>query len=210
MDRNVYSLYKTLADPVLFENFRSRCERLYYSDDIRRECREHLRCEELTTVQRAFYFFAFNRLSVNGIGGFSKNTAQRRGMSKSVSDFLSCIDRLPELHRRLQRVIVTHEDGIELIKRYSRSDALIYCDPPYEHSTRGSTRYACDMNTEDHIRFLEACKHSRSKILVSGYDCPLYDTLLDYGFRKEQFEVRTTSAHRRSKTKIETLWRNYP
>ncbi len=63
-------------------------------------------------VERAFSFFYVNRTSHNGVGGFSKNTYIRRGMSKSVSDFLSAIDRLPELHDRLSKVIVTNKDDL--------------------------------------------------------------------------------------------------
>ncbi len=128
-------------------------------------------------------------------------------MSKSISDFLSTIDKLPELHNRLSNVIVSNSDGIELIKKYNDSRILIYCDPPYEQSTRTSARYDIDMNRNEHINFLEAIRENKSKIIISGYDCELYDTLSDW--EKIQFEVKTISGNFKSKTKVETLWKNY-
>jgi DNA adenine methylase len=150
-----------------------------------------------------------NRTSHNGIGGFSMNTHVRRGMSKAVSDFLSAIDRLPELHDRLSKVIVTNTDGIKLIEKYNNPNTLLYCDPPYEQSTRTGARYNVDMDREGHVNFLNSVINSKSKILISGYDCELYDTLIENGFTKHQFDVKTIDGNFEKKTKVETVWKNY-
>ncbi len=137
------------------------------------------------------------------------NTHVRRSMSKAISDYLSSIDRLPELHDRLSKVIISNTDGIGLIKKYNKSDTLIYCDPPYEQSTRTDARYKVDMDREGHNRFLEAVIESKSKILISGYECELYNVLTENGFTKHQFEVKTMDGNFKKKTKVETLWKNY-
>lgn len=209
LEKNVYSLYKVLSTGDLFKEFKEKCDLVLYSEDIRKEYKEKLKSEELSIIDRAFYFFYVNRTSHNGVGGFSKNTYVRRNMSKSISDFLSAVDRLPEIHDRLSRVIVTNTDGIELIKKYNQENVFLYCDPPYEQSTRTSTRYNVDMDREGHLEFLDAVINSKSKILISGYDCELYDTLVENGFEKIQFEVKTISGNFTPKTKIETLWKNY-
>lgn len=209
LEKNVFSLYKVLSTPDLFLKFKEKCDLILYNDDLRKEFKQHLKNEDLDIVDRAFYFFYVNRTSHNGIGGFSMNTVIRRSMSKSVSDFLSSIDRLPELHNRLSKVIVSNIDGIELIKRYDNPRTFIYCDPPYEQSTRTNVRYTVDMNRSEHELFLDTVTQSVSKILISGYDNPLYDILLENGFRKHQFEVNTISGNFERKTKIETLWMNY-
>jgi DNA adenine methylase len=209
LEQNVYSLYKVLSDKALFEEFKFKTDLCFYSEDLRKECKENLSDETLSLVDRAFNFFYANRTSHNGIGGFSMNSHVRRGMSKSVSDFLSCIDRLPELHDRLSRVMVTNMDGVKLIKKYNRENVFIYCDPPYEQSTRTSARYKVDMDREGHIQFLDAVIESKSKILISGYDCELYERLTDNGFSKIQFEVKTIDGNFNKKTKLETLWKNY-
>lgn len=208
LDKNVYSLYKVLSTPNLFRQFKKRCDQVYYMADLRLECRNNLP-EELSLIDRAFFFYYFNRTSHNGIGGFSVNVAIRRNMSKCISDMLSNIDYLPQLHQRLSKIIVLNQDGIELIKKYSRPGVMIYCDPPYLPATRTSSRYPVDMDTPTHQRFLEACINSQANILISGYDHPIYDVLLENRFTKTKFEVKTTTNNGKPKTKIETLWKNY-
>ena len=143
------------------------------------------------------------------MGGFSVNTHIRRSMSKAISDYLSSIDRLPELHDRLSKVIISNTDGVSLINKYNNPNTLIYCDPPYEQSTRTDARYKVDMDREGHVSFLDAVIESKSKILISGYDCELYDRLTENGFTKIKFEVKTMDGNFNKKTKTETLWRNY-
>lgn len=209
LDKNVYSLYKVLSDPDLFKRFKEKCDLVLYNEDLRNEFKDLLKRDDIPMIDRAFFFFYVNRTSHNGVGGFSKNIYIRRNMSKSISDFLSSIDRLPEIHNRLSKVIVCNTDGIELIKKYDDNRTLIYADPPYEQSTRTSTRYNVDMNREEHVKFLDVVIKSKSKILISGYDCELYDILEQNGFKKVHFDVKTISGNFTPKIKRETLWFNY-
>jgi len=209
LDQNVYSLYKVLSVPIFYKEFKDKCDLVLYSEELRSEFKENLKRDDLSIVERAFYFFYVNRTSHNGVGGFSKNTYIRRGMSKSISDFLSSIDRLPELHDRLSRVIVTNMDGIEMIRKYNTPNVFHYADPPYEQSTRTSTRYKVDMDRDGHIDFLNAVMESKAKILISGYDCELYDRLSENGFKKVSFEVKTIDGNFKPKTKTEYLYYNY-
>lgn len=209
LEQNVYSLYKVLSDPEMFKQFKEKCDLVLYSEDIRAEFIRNLKSDNLSMVDRAFNFFYVNRTSHNGVGGFSKNTYVRRGMSKSISDFLSAIDRLPELHDRLSRVIVTNMDGIEMIYKYNTSNVFLYCDPPYEQSTRTSTRYKVDMDREKHVEFLRACVESNARILISGYDCELYNILETVEWTKVSFDVKTIDGNFKPKTKTEYLYYNY-
>jgi DNA adenine methylase len=208
LEQNVYSLYKVLSDKEMFNEFKHKADLSLYSEDLRREYREELKKDNLTIIERAFYFFYVNRTSHNGIGGLSINTLIRRNMSKSVSDFLSCVDRLPELHQRLSNVLILNTNGISLIEKYNRENVFIYCDPPYEHSTRTSFRYKVDMDVDNQIKFLNSVNKSKAKILISGYDCELYNEYLK-DFEKIQFDVKTISGSFKPKTKVETLWKNY-
>jgi len=209
LEQNVYSLYKVISDKDLFQQFKEKCDWALYCEQLRKELKETLKDEELSIVDRAFNFFYVNRTSHNGIGGFSMNSHIRRGMSKAVSDFLSSIDRLPELHNRLSRVMVTNMDGVKLINKYNKENVFLYCDPPYEQSTRTGARYKVDMDRKGHKDFVNAVIGSKSKILISGYDCELYDKLTENGFNKVQFEVKTIDGNFNKKTKVETLWKNY-
>lgn len=217
LDNNVYSLFLTLVDNEMFEQFRKLCDCIIYSEKVRKTFKQDLKeipfneDDKLSIVHRAFKFFYVNRTSRNGIGGFSINTCVRRSMSKSCSDLLSTIEGLPKLHDRLSKVIVTNQDGIKLINKYSqREDVFIYADPPYHQSTRTETRYNVDMNDDEQERFIDECVNAKCKILISGYDCDAYKRLEENGFIKIKFIVHTMSGNRKTKKdKVEYLWMNY-
>ena len=169
-----------------------------------------MKSDDLDLVDRSFYFFYVNRTSHNGIGGFSCNTVIRRNMSKSISDMLSTIDMLPELHQRLSRVIVLNKNAFDIIEKYGNKESVfIQADPPYVQDTRSEARYDVDMTNEQHNQFIELCLKCKCKMLINGYDHPIYDKLTDNGWEKIQFEVNTTSGTHKPKTKVETIWRNY-
>ena len=210
LERNVYSLYKVLSDKDLFTKFKEKCDLIYYDEDLRKEFKNKLKSDDLDLVDRAFYFFYVNRTSYNGIGGFSCNTVIRRNMSKSISDMLSTIDMLPELHQRLSRVIVLNKNAFDIIEKYGNKESVfIQADPPYVQDTRSEARYDVDMTNEQHNQFIELCLKCKCKMLINGYDHPIYDKLTDNGWEKIQFEVNTTSGTHKPKTKVETIWRNY-
>lgn len=209
MNKNVYCLYKILRDETLFPQFLKMVELTPYSEDMRYDAREKLKDTSLSELDRAYWYYVFNRFSINGIGGFANNMLVRRNMSKSVSDFLSSVDRMPELHERLKHLVIYNRDALELMDKYNQSNCFLYCDPPYVWSTRGETRYDIDQDDEFHKKFIDKCINSKSKILISGYDNPIYNALEENGFTKTTFNVNTIDGNRRPKTKTETLWRNY-
>lgn len=211
IEDNVYSFFKVLSDPKLFQEFKDLCSLTFFSHKILNEFSEELKNSDLTLLERAFKFYYVNRVAYNGVGSFSCSVnAIRRGMSKTVSDMLSSIDRLPEVHNRLRSVIIENRNALDIIKKYDNDNVLFYLDPPYHHSTRGSARYDKDMNDDQQSLFIEILLGiQKAKVLLSGYSCDLYDQLTDNGWFRYDFIVKTQSGKRESKDKVESLWRSY-
>lgn len=210
IEQNVYSLFHVISNKEMFSIFKDMCDLSYYSEDLRRESKTKLKDKGLSEIERAFHFFYLNRTSHNSVGGFSVHTGVRRKVSKSISDFLSAIDRLPELHQRLSNVIIRNVDGVSLINQYSdRENVFFYCDPPYEQGTRTGARYDEDMDSEKQEEFINSVIGKKAKFLISGYDCALYEKLVQNGYKKKHFEIKTRDNHNIPKMKIETLWKNY-
>lgn len=207
LEKNVYSLYKVIADEEMYGRFKFKADLHPYSEDLRKEYRLKLD-EDLTIEDRAFYFFYVNRTSHNGIGGLSTNGVVRRNMAKHVSDYLSVVDRLEELHHKLSRLTILNRDGIDVIKKYDFENVFMYCDPPYHHDTRTETRYQQDMDNETQIRFLETVNESKAKILISGYKNDVYDEYLK-DWTEVSFDVNIMTGSYKKKTKTEVLWKNY-
>jgi len=84
------------------------------------------------------------------------------------------------------------------------SSELIYCDPPYLHETRRSTRkYRFDYTRQDHIELLELLRRLPCHIILSGYPSSLYDsTLCDWN----SIELQAMS---NGGPRTEKLWYNY-
>lgn len=211
LEHNVYSLFFTLSNKELFKEFQKKCELAYYSRELFDEYIYSLKNCNLKVGERAFKFFYVNRVAYNGVGSFSCIVnAVRKGISKPVSDMLSTVERLPEIHQRLKSVVIENCDAVSLIPKYDKPSVLFYLDPPYHHSTRGVARYMVDMDNDKQEQLLKVLVELKyARVLLSGLDCEVYDKLLDHGWNRVDFDVNTQTAKREKKTKTESLWRNY-
>jgi DNA adenine methylase len=211
LEENVYSFFVVLSNPKLFKKFRDKCELAVYSRQVRDEFIQDLKRDDLNIVDRAYKFFIVNRTSVNGIGGFSVTSNYlRRGMSKSISDFLASVEGLDKAHLRLKSVVIEKMDGIDLINKYDRKNVFVYADPPYHHNTRTAARYKVDMSNDLQTKLIDTLLNLKSAmVLISGYNCPEYNRLTKAGWKNIEIKVNTISGDRKPKTKIECLWQNY-
>ena len=64
-------------------------------------------------------------------------------MNGNTSEWLSAIEGLPDVHRRLSRVLIENMNAIALIEREDTPATLFYCDPPYLHETRTAPDALC-------------------------------------------------------------------
>lgn len=93
----------------------------------------------------------------------------------------------------------------QFLKNYDfTGDELIYCDPPYLHSTRTSNkRYNYEYTKEQHISLITLLKDINAKVILSGYPSELYNYLLN-DWNTKEFQVMT-----RGGVRTEKLWFNY-
>ena len=201
---NVYSLFKVISDESKYKELQNRLYITPYSQQLREEYKELLNTD-LSIEDRAYYYFYVNRTSFNGVGGFSFNPLVRRGCSKSISHYFSAIDNLEKIYSRLQHAVIENRDIFELIDKYDEVDTFFYLDPPYVQSTRKSgQRYAEEFEDDLHIKLVDRVLNLKGKCLISGYDSPIYDKLVENGWHKYEFD----SVNAMSEA-VEVLWYNY-
>jgi len=209
LDQNIYSLFKVLIDKELFSEFKELCDLTPFSEDLLKEYGKDLK-SDLNLLNRAYKFFYYNRTSFNGMGGISTSGVIRRNMSKSVSDYLSSIDGLYDVHNRLSSVIIHNRDALNLIKKWDKENTFQYLDPPYVLSTRSSGGYKHDMDDNLQDIFLKTILSVKnSKLLVSGYNNDKYDILIENGWVRVDIEIKTQNNNKKGKSKLESLWKNY-
>ncbi|WP_348731887.1 DNA adenine methylase [Rheinheimera texasensis] len=81
---------------------------------------------------------------------------------------------------------------------------LIYCDPPYVHSTRTSNaRYQHELTDAQHRELLEILKQVPAFVILSGYRNDIYDKTLADWWSKD-FQAMT-----RGGVRTETVWCNF-
>lgn len=100
-------------------------------------------------------------------------------------------------------------DAINFMAEFDYAAAgktLIYCDPPYVHSTRtSSARYEHELTDREHLDLLQLLKVVRADVIISGYRNDIYQTELDdEGWWSMDFQAMT-----RGGVRTETVWCNF-
>ena len=201
-----------LRDKDKFQEFYRLVSLTPYSKNEFDYCKNNLDKEE-DEIKRAYMFFIINRQSFSGImdsWGYDINEL-RKNTTADVSKYLSIIELLPEIHRRIMRVQIDNRDFRDILKVYDDIDTFFYCDPPYLHETRTSfDDYKYEMTYEDHKDLINILSNIKGKVMLSGYQNDLYEQL---NWKRIDFDaychaVNTRLTLKRPK-RIESIWINY-
>lgn len=129
----------------------------------------------------------------------------KRGATRSIGIDLD--ERVIDMWRSTpgSSIELVHGRAEDFLKNYSFTGSeLVYCDPPYHPATRRKARvYRYDYSEHDHVELLEILVTLPCKVLLSGYDHPLYDAMLT-GWNCRRFDAATHNGVRE-----ESLWFNF-
>lgn len=167
--------------------------------------------EDPKVIVAAKLFVRF-RLSRQGLGkdfATLSRTRTRRGMNEQVSQYLGAIEGLPEVHERLQRVVILNRDALDVIYQQDGPNTFYFLDPPYMTETRTAGGYDYDVNREHHEDLLESIQRVKGKVMLSGYMNPLYRYELN-DWRLVTFDRAKNSSSSATKPRaVECVWMNY-
>lgn len=205
LDGEVVNFFRVIQNPESREKLQ---EWIIYTPYARQVYDEIIRNVPEDPVGRAACFAVKCMMSqgfrMNGDCGWKKDIY---GREKAY--VVKYWNELPEsiacMATRLKQVQIENYPALELIKKYNHENVLMYLDPPYVTETRGGRKnYNHEMTDRDHMELLEAIVESRAKIIISGYDCELYDFYLG-NWKKAKIAARTQDNRKRT----ETIWINY-
>lgn len=174
------------------------------------ELEEH-RIEDQIERARMFYVLCTQSFSA-GLESWKSERRMRTGrLSPMIKRYLDKIDKdLDFAIERLRTVQIENKSYEYIIERYDDKNALFYLDPPYIHSTRGraeeeleqqegetneefderiknnrkKTDYHHELTDDMHVEFVERIMKLKGKVIVSGYDHPIYDPISEGNWRK--------------------------
>lgn len=133
-----------------------------------------------------------------------KNNVQGREKAYASQDWCNLPEKIIQAAERLRGVQIENKPAVELIKRFNYKNVLVYLDPPYVFSTRHGKQYRCEMDDFEHDELLDISLQHKGPVLISGYDCELYNKKLADWYREE-----TTCYSQVCSKKKEVLWMNF-
>lgn len=224
LDDALFEFFSVLADPQQFGKFKRAVAALPLSRRLHIHCFRTWRTETKLVNRVAKWYVAMRQGFAGRLTeswGYSV-THGRGGMSQAVSKWLSGMDRLPEIHARLQSVQLDNRDFRKVLTAYDLPDTFFYLDPPYVKATRRGGEYRCEMTDDDHRDLVEQLLQLQGYALLSGYDSPLYRPLIKAGWQRREFSVTCSAAGRvrgsglkgkgnvtKKQQRVEVVWANY-
>lgn len=229
LDKNVVNFFRVLRTPADYEELVRLLHLTPYSREDRKEAQRALReppdPSAPPNVEMARKFFIMARqtrmgqvqlLSDDALNAwrFSVYVSQK-GMASYTAQWQNGIDGLAAIAARLRNVQVECYPALDIIRLYNDPGVLLYCDPPYVHTSRRSDKtsiYSYEMTDAEHRALAVALHAHRGLVALSGYPSPLYDELyadwnyidVPYDSAASNSAVSTTDSDR-----IERLWANY-
>jgi len=206
IDSGLYDFFKVISDPELFKRFYRRVSVLPYHRQLFYDCCDNWK-KEKDLIKRVSQWFVIARQSFGGV--FYNNswglivTSSRKNKAQMVSNWLTVIEDLPEIHARLQRVQIECRDWEFILDTYDTEDTLFYLDPPYVLSTRQrDLLYIVEMTDEEHKKLIDRVILLKGKVAISGYDNEIYRQLDDAKWQRLEWK---TACHLAGRTRTSKL-----
>jgi DNA adenine methylase len=210
LDGDTHNYFRVLQDPHTSAQL---AELLTVTPYSRREFDEAFElCEESVERARRTVIRAMMGCGSRGATSIHKTgyrwRDRRDGWARSEHLWVKYPAAIAAFTERLRGVVLENKPAIDVLtKVLHEPGALIYCDPPYVLSScadRSESRsYRHTMTDEQHIELAKTLHQATAMVVVSGYQCELYDFLYD-GWPRVDFENRT----QHSGVKMESVWLN--
>lgn len=113
-------------------------------------------------------------------------------------------EALEQIRNRMMGVTIESRPACDVMQGHDTADTLFYVDPPYPLSVRHRKYYRHELTSDDDHEQLADVLHSlNGMVILSGYDCDLYQRL----YPDWQVVHRRAVAQNGSE-RVETLWLN--
>jgi len=170
LDKAIFSFWKS----VVFnsDKFVEKIYSVSLSMSEWKRQREIYRNEKKDEFSLGFATFFLNRTNISGIldGGPIGGKGQK-GRWKIDARFNreKLVEKIYQLSQYKNRILVTNEDGLDLINNYlNKKNVLIYLDPPYYE--KGSTLYLNHYKKNDHEKLANKLNQNPNSFWLLTYD----------------------------------------
>nr|WP_321499997.1 DNA adenine methylase [uncultured Dethiosulfovibrio sp.] len=128
--------------------------------------------------------------------------SRRSGDKTPPLEWIGMPSAIRRVVERLRGVVIENRPALDVLTLYDGPDVLFYVDPPYPMDTRSKNMlYAYEISNEEHEELAKVLRRLEGNVVLSGYNCPLYDELYQ-GWTKDQKRALSDGASER----IECIW----
>lgn len=164
----------------------------------------------VSDLEIAFTIFQLYYSSRDGMG-----TVWSNEKNADIKAYYRAVSNLRDVSKRMQGVVVTQCDALDLVRQYRIYDnVMLYLDPSYlkpedEYKNLGEV-YKMSYSYQDHRKLLQELvkPDTRAKILISNYDVDLYNRYL-CDWKKTYYKTFTGVGSKKGNRRLEVLWQNY-
>lgn len=226
LDERIVNIFRVLQNREQFEDLKHRILWTPYARAEFGRALDILKTGSDDPVERAWAFFVALNQGFSGtaftIGNWSRAFVSSGGMAYTANKWIMRQTMMDAWRWRLMRCQIDNRDALEVVRYWDNPEAVFYIDPPYHHDTRKDTAvYAVEQDHDHHVALVETILTCQGAVVLSGYDHPVYQPLVDAGWEVTRFETACHAASRgrgsglqgtgAAKAKVprtEVVWRN--
>ena len=206
INETLVGFFRVLQNEVLFDTFYRRMLSMPHSKELFNEYRDTWHLYDCPVEKYVRWY----TLAVHCFGArfIDRKPSWAYRIKGNQTSRFGRIEELPQVVERLRSVQIDNEDHLKIFERYDAPETFFYLDPPYVPSTRLSGEYKHEMRDADHEKLVDVITALEGKVMLSGYDNPIYDRLDAHNWQIESFEVKIPSPAT-DKNRLEIIWMNY-
>ena len=185
-------------------------EKYRYSREVFEMARNELKIDKvqkhLNLIERATYtYIAVTQSRASNMVTYSPSGEYDMGYYDKLS-------KLKEYHYLLEGIEIQNQDCMILLEKYKNNkDMLIYLDPPYNPlAMKNPKTYAeHSWTVEQHKILVDRLLETKAKVILSGYDNPIYGALEDAGWLKIKLKDVHIASSVSDRKESEYIWINF-
>jgi len=194
LDEGLITFFEVIRDPQTYQQFVEKAQWLLSSRTLWTRFRDTWQ-DQPDPVEKALRWWYVASTSYAGRWGAGWAVVGPRTDKTKNHNLRLFRSRLKAVHERFRDVNVENKDFRDLIPIYDSPKTFFYCDPPYDMQARASDNavYRHESDETLHEDLVKLLLDIEGMAMLSGYETPIYQPLLDAGWQIKRFTRRAAS-----------------
>ena len=210
IDIGICNIFQVLQNKLYTAEMMSVLEKYRYSREVFEMARNELKIDKvqkhLNLIERATYtYIAVTQSRASNMVTYSPSGEYDMGYYDKLS-------KLKEYHYLLEGIEIQNQDCMILLEKYKNNkDMLIYLDPPYNPLAMKNPKTYSEHSwtVEQHKILVDRLLETKAKVILSGYDNPIYGALEDAGWLKIKLKDVHIASSVSDRKESEYIWINF-